>query len=46
MLEPPSWLVARYGIPKEVLREAFGKESAHRQKVQEIVRPIVEVVSG
>ena len=40
MLEPDERLQARYGIPRSVMRAAFGKGSAHRAQVADMLAPV------
>jgi hypothetical protein len=40
ILQPTPAFVRRHGIPRAVLTEAFGRESAHAAKVRDVVAPI------
>jgi hypothetical protein len=40
MLEPDKRLVARFGIPRSALRQAFGKGTAYREMVAAVVEPV------
>lgn len=44
MLRPAPALVKRFGIPRAVLREAFGPGSAHQARVRAIEAPVRELV--
>ncbi len=40
MLKPPSDLIRAYGIPKEVVREAYTHNPVHRKRVLESLAPV------
>jgi hypothetical protein len=46
MLQPSPAIVRRFGIPKYVMKRAFGPESEHRRVVREAVAPIVALVQS
>jgi hypothetical protein len=46
MLHPPARLVAKYGIPADVLRRAYGDESGHHAEMRRLYEPIRQVVGG
>jgi hypothetical protein len=46
MLVPIGRLAKRHGIPREVMRAAFGRGSAHRARVEAIARPVFELIGA
>lgn len=40
MMRPPRHIVRTYGIPREVLREAYGPDTASRQEVRDALRKV------
>jgi hypothetical protein len=45
MLQPSASIVKRYGIPRAVLREAFGPGSAHHEHTSAISAPILAMLA-
>jgi hypothetical protein len=45
MLRPAPWIVKKYAIPKQVMAAAFGRGSAHEQRVRAIAAPIRALAS-
>jgi hypothetical protein len=44
MLSPTGKLAKRHGIPREVVRECYGPGSTHRTRVEQIARPVFELL--
>lgn len=44
MMEPSPTLVRRFGIPRGVLREAFGANTPHRARMNEIQAPVLALL--
>jgi hypothetical protein len=43
MLQPSPSLIRRYGIPAEVIDEAFTRNPAHRKTVQDSLASVIEL---